>query len=126
MLLRLVDQIVGQTESGRMTDRVPAELLAGWTTALPVAVAVAVRAHDLAVTSALLLAGAYLRCGGHAVLRDATAYVVAQQQPDGGFGALPADADPALQDTVRVPLTLGCVWALAEITGAGATPAPGL
>jgi hypothetical protein len=115
LLLRLADQIAGQTVFGRMTDRVPPNLLARWATALPAAVSVAVRAHDLVVTSALLRAGAYLQCGGHPELRDATAFVAAQQQSDGGFGALPADADPALQDAVRVPLTLGCVWALAAV-----------
>lgn len=114
LLLSLADQIAGLTGFGRRTDRVSPHLLARWITALPAAVSVAVRAHDLAATSALLRAGTYLRCGGHPELRDAAAFVAAQQQPDGGFGALPADADPILQDTVRVPLTLGCVWALAE------------
>lgn len=114
LLLSLADQITDRTVFGRMTDRIPPNLLAHWASALPAAVSVAVRAHDLAVTSALLRAGAYLRCCVHPELRDAMAFVAAQQQPDGGFGALPADADPTLQDTVRVPLTLGCVWALAE------------
>ena len=40
-----------------MTDRVPVNLLAGWTTALPVAMAVAVRAHNLAATSPLVATG---------------------------------------------------------------------
>lgn len=123
LLLKLADQVAGQTGFGRMTDQVPADLLASWSTALPVAVTLAVRAHDLAVTSALLLAGAYLQYDWHPALRDATNFVAAQQQPDGGFGAMPVDADPALQDTVRVPLTLGCVWALTETMWAGATPA---
>lgn len=124
-LLRLADQITDQTMFGRTTDQVPADLLASWTIALPVAVALAVRAHDLVVTSALLRAGAYLRRDGkHPQLRDATAFLAAQQQPDGGFGALPVGADPALQHTVRVPLTLGCVWALAE-TMAKHTPTEG-
>lgn len=114
LLLRLADQIAAQTVFGRMTDRVCPKLVSRWATALPAAVSLAVRAHDLATTSALLRAGAYLQCDGHPVLRDAAAFVVAQQQPDGGFGALPAGADPALHDTVRVPLSLGCVWTLAE------------
>lgn len=114
LLLSLADRIAGQTAFGRMADPVSPTLLTRWAAALPAAVSVAVRAHDLATTSALLRAGTYLRCGQHPVLREAAAFVAAQQQPDGGFGALPADADPALHDTVRVPLTLGCVWALAE------------
>jgi hypothetical protein len=56
-LLYLADQIAGRTVFGRMTDRVPVNLLAGWTTALPVAMAVAVRAHNLAATSALVATG---------------------------------------------------------------------
>lgn len=121
-LLQLADQIAYHTRFGRMTDRVPADLLAGWITALPVAVALAVPAHDLPVTSALLRAGAYLRCGRCPELCDAAAFVIAQQHPDGGFGALAPHADPALQDTVRVPLTLACVWALAETMQASAAP----
>jgi hypothetical protein len=56
-LLYLADQIAGRTVFGRMTDRVPVNLLAGWTTALPVTMAVAVRAHNLAATSALVATG---------------------------------------------------------------------
>ncbi|MGH3871132.1 MAG: DUF6895 family protein [Pseudonocardiaceae bacterium] len=114
-LLRLAEQITDQTGFGRTTDRIPTDRLTGWATALPVAVTLAVRARDLAVTSALLLAGACLHCGGHPQLRHAAAFVAAQQQPDGGFGALPPDADAALCSTVRVPLTFGCVWALVAV-----------
>lgn len=114
LLLRFADQIAYQTGFGRMADQILADLLARWINALPVAVTVAVCARDLAITSALLRDGAYLRHSRCPELHAATAFVAAQQQPDGGFGALAVDADPTLRDTVRLPLTLACVWALAE------------
>jgi hypothetical protein len=89
---------------------------AGWSTALPVGLALAAQHRDLALLPALIRAIGYLELREHPLTTTATALLISQQQPDGGLGLLPADADPQLETRIRLRLTVSFVWALAEMT----------
>ncbi|MFD7643985.1 DUF6895 family protein [Kitasatospora sp. NPDC059795] len=87
---------------------------------LPILACSALRSYDLPLAAALLAACAPLTPRSPAVDR-ALASLLAQQQPDGSFGAyareasrLPAGTDPAT--SVHVPVTAACARALAALT----------
>ncbi|BCJ44140.1 hypothetical protein GCM10010168_09530 [Actinoplanes ianthinogenes] len=96
---------------------------AGWSTALPVALALAAQHRDLALLPALIRAIGYLALNEHPLTTTATALLISQQQPDGGLGILPTGADPHLQTRIRLRLTVSFAWALAEMTEPGFTAA---
>ncbi|MGW4382959.1 DUF6895 family protein [Kitasatospora sp. NPDC004531] len=87
---------------------------------LPVLACSALRSYDLPLAAALLAACAALPSRPPAV-DQALAALLAQQQPDGSFGAyareaarLPAPADAAT--AIHVPVTTACARALAALT----------
>ncbi|OKI99245.1 hypothetical protein [Kitasatospora sp. CB01950] len=87
---------------------------------LPILACSALRSYDLPLAAALLAACAPLTPRSTAVDR-ALASLLAQQQPDGSFGAyareasrLPAGTDPTT--AVHVPVTAACARALTALT----------
>jgi hypothetical protein len=123
VLAELADRAALDSLWGCATGTLGSRKRAGWSTALPVALALAVRERDLALLPALIRAIGYLGLVEHPLTVAATAFLVSQQQPDGGLGIMPAGADPRLQVEVRLGLTVSFAWALAEMTCPGFTAA---
>ena len=77
--------------------------------------------YDLATGAMLLRVAAYLGLARERVIEDAQSFLQLQQHSDGRFGLYDAKAeelrqaglDPDLD--LYLPLTVSCVWALAEI-----------
>ena len=80
----------------------------------------ALNSYDLATGAMLLRLAAYLGPANEAVIRDAQSFLRLQQLSDGRFGQYDLHAE-ALRDAgldasldLYLPLTVSCVWALAE------------
>ncbi|MFI5493487.1 hypothetical protein [Actinoplanes sp. NPDC051859] len=120
-LTDLAEQAALDSLWGATTTAMPSRVRAGWSTALPVAIALAVQARDLAVLPTLIRAAGYLALHEHPLTTGAAAFLISQQQPDGGLGALPTSADPQLAIHARLPLTVSFAWTLAELLDPGFT-----
>lgn len=121
-LLTLAAHVAGTTALGTR----PGDTTAAterWTTAVRAGLAAACRLRDLEVMAALVRACAFLHRGGDSALSTAARELTAQQRPDGGFGGQPNDGAGAAADDIRLPLTLTCTWALAELVRPGLTAA---
>ncbi len=77
--------------------------------------------YDLATGAMLVRAGIYLGLTNDRALRDAQSFLLIQQLPNGQFGQYHAQVG-ALQEAgldecldLYLPLTVSCVWALAEL-----------
>jgi hypothetical protein len=121
ILTALADRAATDSLWGCAAAALGARQRAGWSTALPVAVTLAVQERDLALVPALIRAAGYLGLSEHPIVTGATAYLMSQQQHDGGLGALPAGADPQPATGTRLSLTVSFVWTLAEATRPGFT-----
>ncbi|CAM4066007.1 DUF6895 family protein [Nocardiopsis rhodophaea] len=115
VLLRAAAEVGSATAYGTEVDRLPTDTRAAWSEVLPIALATAVRGHDLDAGAALLRACAFLGLTEHTVVRGAAAFIAARQRPDGGFGGAAAEIEAPGDAEVRLPLTVTCVWALAEL-----------
>lgn len=121
VLTRIADRAALESLWGYATTALPSRERAGWSTALPVALTLAVQERDLALLPALIRAIGYLGLHAHPLTTAATAFLISQQQPDGGLGILPAGADPQLEVRIRLRLTVSFAWALAERIAPGFT-----
>lgn len=98
---------------------------------LPIILAASLRQNDLETGTAVLRALRYLRLTRTRLARQAITFVADQQQGDGRFGFLAAEI--AATTTARgwlpfdaarrlyLPITVSCLWALAETTIPGFT-----
>jgi hypothetical protein len=84
------------------------------------------RQHDLVAGGLLLRSLGYLGARRDRSISCASSFLRAQQQPDGRFGYLAMEArqaevafgaDPVTE--LYLPITVSCVWALAETLGGG-------
>jgi hypothetical protein len=84
------------------------------------------RQHDLVAGGLLLRSLGYLGAWRDRSISCASSFLRAQQQPDGRFGYLAMEArqaevafgaDPVTE--LYLPITVSCVWALAETLGGG-------
>ena len=119
-------QIAASTACGTASVRMPPQARAALHAALPVVMLHTLRQYDL-VTGALMLRSLnYLSARRSRSIRCAISFLQAQQQPDGRFGYLAMEAsrveaalglDPEVE--LYLPVTVSCLWALAEVLDAG-------
>ncbi|ASU82003.1 hypothetical protein CDO52_03695 [Nocardiopsis gilva YIM 90087] len=121
VLLRAADEVGSATAFGTDLGRMADDTRSAWSEVLPIALATAVRGHDLDAGAALLRASVFLGLADHAATQGAGAFLTARQRPDGGFGGAAAEAKAPGDAAVRLPLTVSCVWALAELRRPGVT-----
>ncbi|WP_322416028.1 hypothetical protein [Mesorhizobium huakuii] len=92
------------------------------------------RAYDLATAAMMMRALGYCRLAKSKWIIDAASYLAAQQKPDGSFGYFAAELakassttsnpaihlnDRTMDDNLYLPITISCVWTLAELLNPG-------
>ncbi|MFT7835897.1 hypothetical protein Q5530_07080 [Saccharothrix sp. BKS2] len=96
---------------------------ARWAEVVAQALVIAVRHRDLDLTAALVRTATGLAAGDDPTTVAAVAFLISQQQADGGFGIVPDEGDPHLSTAVRVPLTVACASAFEAVLTATAIDA---
>ncbi|MGI0014511.1 MAG: DUF6895 family protein, partial [Nitrososphaera sp.] len=124
-VIRLVTaNIAAATAYGQKPPSVEPELLEQLAIALSVWMLYYLRQYNLEVGTLLLRTMNYLHLREVAAFQTGLNFVIAQQQPDGRFGFLAPEAShirsikPDLDEILDLylPLTVSCLWAIAEAT----------
>jgi hypothetical protein len=120
----VVADIAAATDFGRRPPSTAPDILNVLTAVIPCWFLFYLRQYNLELGTPVFRAAVYLNLPPNRAMRESLDFLVAQQQPDGRFGFLGPDlhklrsAKAGLNSTwdVYLPITVSCLWAIAEAT----------
>lgn len=120
----LAADIAASTAYGQRPPLAEPKFLEQLAVVLPVWMLYYLRQHNLEIGTLLLRTMNYLHLQGDPAFQMGLNFVLAQQQPDGRFGFLAPEISqlrstkPQLDEVLELylPITISCLWAIAEVT----------